>query len=899
MKAGAQTVSFAERELAEAFGQVVNTGLVERNGRFEVDLMPTTFQEAGVRYNIGLHRQGRDMMESAFGVTLFEDNDPRFNVPPSESTVASPQSNDRAMIDFRVVDAYLDTYLGSLDNAHLSTGIRMKKLEQRLVELMPEDFDANRLLGTTRLRRREWVGRMDRAMHLFIDLRGSETGKGVRQLLSEFEQDAEGQGLKLTERQRQTIEDVRNMPRGVVAIAEELAHANYTMGKRLQQAGLIKNARRYYTARLWFAKTADLTLQNIIGQVEGGLGMGMSLDPTTPGTRFRRGLGGRAKARVYDNILEGWLNGQELQLDRAMVAQQKVFEDALEVLAVHGVVEQLEKMGATCIMPRVDRPRRGVKRKPPEGFIEVGGNAVSVRGVYAPPELAGFLKTITDTYEPGKFLKLLTRLNAVSKSTMLFTSFFHHQAFLRSYYYSLPYGGMEAEASALGDLFITSAASFVSLFDTESATKLLMKAKGAREGLNAMMSYAPEVQELNAAGMTLSIGLDYAGKADADANYRQTLVERFLIKPTLGNRMALRMAEHRIESSNWLFDKLGNSLKVQSALMEYRHLKAKHKDELFAGTMTKEKLAAIVASKANDDFGGLNMRRRNQLLGGPRKSGIQFFMRMVMLAPDWTESNVNTVVKMFFPQQGDKETVAGQRVRSIERQAFVGLYLKSIVRSQLPTQVFNMVMAGMDDDDTIAEMYARAFDQPGKLNFLKADVTSAARIVNELFGREDFPDHPDSRYYFNTLGHFLDPAKWVLATNYDLMGPLKAKGSPIARLGLSMMSGRNWRGQVYTDAWPTEDGKDVESLWDGTLATWSFDPGGASWKQYPSLVLDHLMGTMPIFGQSAAGYMIGEDSAFTAMTDALGMHMTKVDGEQLEKQRAQRSRADFFMGAAR
>lgn len=899
MKAGAQTVSFAEQELAEAYADMLGTSPVQRDGRFEVDMMPTMFNDAGPRYNVGLHRQGRDMMESAFGVTLFEDNDPRFNVAPANRPVPTPQSSDRALVDYRVVDAYLDTYLGRLDNAFLSTGIRAKQLEERLLNLMPEDFMSDNRLTSPKGRKRQWVGRMDRAMHLFIDLRGSATGKGVGQLLSEFDAAAKEQGLKLTDTQRQTIEDVRNMPRGVVMIAEEIANANYALGKRLADAGLIKDARRYYTARLWFAKTADVTLQNIIGQVEGGLGTGMSLDPTTPGTLFRRGLGGRAKARVYDNILEGWLNGQQLKLDRALVAQQKVHEDALEVLAVRGVVEQLQHMGAAWIMPRIDRPRRGVKRRPPEGFIEVGGNGVSVRGVYAPPELAGYLKTITDTYEPGKFLKTLTRLNAVSKSTMLFTSFFHHQAFLRSYYYSLPYGGIEAEASALGDMFVVSAASFVSLFDTESATKLLMKAKGAREGLNAIMSYAPEVQELNAAGMTLSIGMDYAGKADADANYRQTLVERFLIKPTLGNRMALRMADHRIESSNWLFDKLGNSLKVQSALMEYRHLKAKYKDDLFAGKQTKEKLAAIVASKANDDFGGLNMRRRNQLLGGPRKSGIQFFMRMTMLAPDWTESNVNTVIKMFFPQQGDKETVSGQRIRSIERQAYTGLYLKSIVRSQLPTQIFNMVMAGMDDEDTISDMYARAFEKPEKLNFLKADVTVAARIINELFGRADFPDHPDSRYYFNTLGHFLDPVKWILATNYDLMGPLKAKASPLARLGLSMMSGRNWRGQVYTDAWPTEDGKDAESLWDGTLAVWSFDPGGASWKQYPSLVLDHLLGTMPIFGQSAAGYMIGEDSAFTAMTDALGMHMTKVDGKQLEKERAQRSRADFFMGAAR
>jgi len=896
MRTGAQTVSFLEAELADAFGEMVGAKPVVRNERYEIDLKATMYEKAGPQYAYGAQLAFRDRMEMATEARLFEDNDARFNINPDKADVPAPDSaRDSVMVDYRKVNAYLDFYLGRLDKSYHAVQLRGKKYEDRLLALMPEELKGKPFA------KRNWVGRMDRAMHLWIDLSGSESGKSIEELLTEFEQAAAAKDMKLSDRQAETIRDVRNMPQEVRFIADELATHNHMLGTALANAGMINEGRRYYTARIWFMDSEELALQNLTSEI--GFGMGQSLDPTKAGVRFRRGLGARAKARTYDNILEGWLDGRKLSIDRALVAQEKVHSDAMEALATNVLLKQLESVGAVYLAPTKMRPRRGVKMRAPGNMTRVISNAPTMDGVWAVPELANELSALTNVFQPGEFLRTAYKIQAVTKSTLLFTSLFHHQAFMRSYYYSLPLQGAGAEASALGDLFWASAASVTSLFSQDQATRVLMKSKGAREGYNAIMSMSPELDDLVDAGLTVAIGMDYAAKADMDSDWRKTWMERAIARGETGRRWSEALADHRIETSNWLFNKLGNSLKAQAALMEYRHMLFKNADALANGQITKARIAEIVAAKTNDDFGGLNLRRRkHSVFGkGPRRSGWQFFLRMVMLAPDWTESNFNTIAKIVYPTSAgrDIESPMSAKQRALERGAYASLYAKSILRAQIPTQIFNIMMAGFDPDEDVEEMYARMWEKPEKLAFLKADVTVVARAINQMFGPRDKQryEHPDTRYYFNTMGHFLDPAKWVLGLGFDIMGPLKAKGSPFVRAGLSALSGRNWRGQVYTNAWPTEDQGDKDLLWDGTIAAWDFQYGlGIAPRQALSFLADQILGSAPIFGQSLVGFAVGEDTAFTALADSFGAHMTKIDGEQLEKARA---RGDFVIGRAR
>ena len=389
------------------------------------------------------------------------------------------------------------------------------------------------------------------------------------------------------------------------------------------------------------------------------------------------------------------------------------------------------------------------------------------------------------------------------------------------------------------------------------------------------MGMIPEIMEGVDAGLTLSVGMSYSTVADMNNDWRRTFIERAVAK--MGAEGAAgKLADARVQSSNWLFNTLGTSLKSQAFLLEYRHELKRHSKQLKEGTMSKEEIAERVASKTNDDFGGLNLRRGSQLIGGTRSAGTQLLMRLFFLAPDWTESNFNTAYKMIRTTATDEINgkVTSEATRRMEQEMYGGLYLKAAVRSQIPTLLWNALMAGLDDEETIQSLYGKAWNDGSPLNILKADVTPIARMVEALFGQSD-KHHADSRVYFSLLGHFLDPVKWLLSWNRDITGPIKGKLGPIGRATANFANGDNWRGQSFTELgiWSDRD----KTLLNGHMREWKFADSGTSLSELPSWFLDTILGNMPIAGQSVLETAFGQETGFDLIGTALGFHLSRTN----------------------
>lgn len=878
LSGGASYMRVSDQGLAEEIARIAKSKVDD--GLIALDA--PVYQRAGEQYNLGQMRSARDRQQRMFGYQLWSDNDLSFNLDSTGKPAPLLTTSSTAMMDYEKLDAMLETYLSRLDRNVHYTNLLSTKHEQTLVNMLAEDASPGE--------KSKHVQRMGRAIHMYIDLMGNDEGLPMDELVARFRQQMAAKNQKISEAQEQMIQDALTLSGTPLELAERIARENLDFGTKLRDAGLISNAREWYSARLWFLKPKDAEGKDFTDPSVG------AIDPTRAGGRFLRGVGGRAKARVYNSILDGWVDGLELTIDNAIVAQHKVMRDGNEALANAGFAKALKD---NKIVVEI---REG--RQVPPGYKRIRSSSRSFDGMYAPASFADELSALTARFswdsfgKAGRPLRFIYGLQARTKSTLLFTSLFHHQAFMRSYFFSIP----DAK-SQVGDVFTLARASYQSLYSPNRATKTLMQSEAAKQGWDAMMSYSPEIDLLVANGLTLGLGLDYSQKASWDQNWRKTWVEAAVGK--VNQQWGESLADKRIASSNWLFGKLGTSLKAQAGLLEYRHLIHKNKADLDSGKITRSQIAAIVASKTNDDFGGLNLRRGKQIIGGARQPGTQLALRLFFLAPDWTESNFNTVWKLAKSTAiaPDTDDEGQKKLREIERKAYGNMYVQAMVRTQIPTLIFNAIMAGIDDEETLASIYSKSwnsgFDKksflgvvPTNFNFLSADITLLSKVFDEMVGIKGNPKHGNSRLYYNGMGHFMDPAKWATGMlNWDLLGPIKAKASPLVRFVSNAASGENWRGMTYTPI-PEMLVKDGDR-WRVQLTKWEFGSGSVGAANLPSFLLDEVTNTLPIFVQSGFRTIAGEDSAFDFLADAFGFHVKR----QYEKRSGgNASRATFLIG---
>jgi GNAT superfamily N-acetyltransferase len=464
--------------------------------------------------------------------------------------------------------------------------------------------------------------------------------------------------------------------------------------------------------------------------------------------------------------------------------------------------------------------------------------------LYAPAEIAKRLNKILDSSAlRGKLrvggvsvIDVLTKYNAVFKSTILATSFFHHIAFMNSY-----------------------------LLGTRHKTAGEWRfMKAYKEGLDAVNSLNPVVELLVRNGLTLGRMQDWEESIlrSEDTIFGRA-IDRFSDKVGIESPRKFKdwVNGLRERQANFLFQKFGAGLKVKAALIEYKNALKEHPD------MDPNERAKMVASLINDDFGGLHHQRMERSQTG------QHIFRLFALAPDWTESNIRSMYKVFLKGGPD-----GTKDIKAQKEVYRRFWASVITKGLTATILANLALSAGDDDD-FWERYKKAWDE-GHLRWLDVDITP---IYKALGGETN------ARKYFTLIGHFKDPFKFVTA-------PVRSahhKGSVLYSTVYELMSGKDWKGQRFTTfpemfgfddkgvyvtskkgKYKAGDPKGGKLKWQLTTYKAGGSGGSPDYSQLPSYVLSQLRGLTPVQIQNLLARMAGEAEWFETIAKSVGLKVS-------------------------
>jgi len=312
----------------------------------------------------------------------------------------------------------------------------------------------------------------------------------------------------------------------------------------------------------------------------------------------------------------------------------------------------------------------------------------------------------------------------------------------------------------------------------------------------------------------------------------ETVVGKILDKCKATKAIKDTILDLRRRQVDFLFGEFGAGLKAKAFQIEFRQQLKKNPTE------DPNRIAARVASMVNDDFGGLHLERMG------RNPTLQHIFRLFLLAPDWTESNVRTMLKAFHvASQDGKELAMYQR-----------FWAGVIIKGMGATVLANFALSGGDIDEFI-KRYRIAWGENWRdvlqMHWMSIDITPIYRA---------FGGDRNKRKYFSLIGHFRDPFKFVLRP----ITSLKHKGSVISSIALEALSGTDWKGDKFTTL-----GELLE-----TGQTVTYGKGRAiQWDQFPSYLISQLIGAMPTQIQNLIAWASGEMEAFDALWRSLGLHL--------------------------
>jgi len=498
-----------------------------------------------------------------------------------------------------------------------------------------------------------------------------------------------------------------------------------------------------------------------------------------------------------------------------------------------------------------------------KNFVITADGAILRREpLYAPNDVADELNRILgqSKLKGVPSINTITNYNAAIKAMILQTSLFHHLAFSRSYLFG-------AALASMKNLNIISA---------------------YKKGLRAVQEMTPEIELLVRNGLTIGRIQDW----DELATYYRDRTDNMMKKMLIPKAVREKIITFQERQAHSLFNRFGAGLKAYTALLEYRNLLKKEPQ------LSPDERAEIVANLVNDDFGGLHLQRMRTIMTGKqgRDQTVQHIFRLFALAPDWTESNIRSMVKAI---------KAGS---AAERRAYQQFWARTMWRGIfLATVMPNVLLAYWDRDDDeddesyvdrIVRRYKTAWDK-GWLRWLEVDITPLYRLLGG--GKEN-------RAYFSTVGHFRDPIKFIFPNapdgKFDI-NPFVAmhhKGSVIYRMFFEIATGRNWKGRPFTH-WDELLGLDDESWaphYKGVYKTSSAkhgfrkgdDKGGklqfsltksqyedmgwhpVGFSRMPSYLLAQARGSLPVQFQNMFSFMMGELDAFESIGKSLGFQVS-------------------------
>jgi len=413
--------------------------------------------------------------------------------------------------------------------------------------------------------------------------------------------------------EKQKIVDLsQNLPPEMKAIAEKIEKSYHEIGVEAKDSSVIKNMLDDFASRRW----------NIGGKKKGARKFGTTT--------------GHAKQRKFKTIIEAWADPEfkfELTEKGATDNLRKYKEEIIKTIEDKQFVDVLKKQKDLDGNPllttkhlegyeRVEHPNfktwewagKVAEKGKVYGknfFKTEDGKLMERRELYAPKDQAKNLNNIlgiSKLYDiPG--VKGITKFNDITKAWILQTSLFHHLAFSRSYYFGTQ-GKKFSEGKGLGEMDIQ---------------------RAYQAGIKAIEEGDPAVRLGVENGLTLGMKQDWN-----EASLREgTWVGKVLDKTKATKATKDAINNFRQSQADFLFGELGAGLKAKSFMIEMRAQMKKYPNE------NRKVTAARVARLINDDFGGLHLQR----IGGKhgRNPTFQHGLRLALLAPDWTESNIRTM----------------------------------------------------------------------------------------------------------------------------------------------------------------------------------------------------------------------------------------------------------------
>ena len=663
---------------------------------------------------------------------------------------------------------------------------------------------------------------IDRAIHIAIDSK-----RNIDHVTELFD--------KLTPEQKSIVALSQNLPPKVQDIVERIEKSYRELGLEALDAGVIRNVLDGYANRIWDLENKSATE------------LGKKFGATTR----------HAKQRKFETIIEGMSKGFNLKVESATNNLQILKEEISKAIASKNLINQMKKTKNLDGQPlattkfiegysKIDVPNFIQWRHAGEvtegksygkNFFIQENMLFERQDLYAPKDVAKRINKIFGVSGlkdvPG--IKTLTKYNAIAKAWILQSSLFHHLAFMRSYY-------LGTNNKRFGEMDVIQA---------------------YQSGIKSIEMSDPNVRLGVANGLTLGLRQDW----EENLLQEKTIIGKTIDKIPGGTKVKDKILGLRQAQADFLFGEFGAGLKAKSFLIELRNHQKAHPD------LTADQAAKEVANLINDDFGGLHLERLE------RNPTLQHIFRLLMLAPDWTESNIRTMVKSVNASKASET--------DMYRKFWAGI----LVKGALLTALSNMLMSAFDEDDEQAKgtiekffrNYKRAWKE-GNLKATKVDVTP----IYKLFGGDT-----ERRKYFSILGHFTDPMKFILHP----IKSAKHKGSVLFNFFYDAVTGTDWAGRRFTTL-PELIGQDKDKglyktsrtgkykkgdpkfgKLKGKTVTFDYKRHPLTYEQTPSYLVNKLKGVQPVQVQNGISWMMGEMEGFDALANSLGLGITSTYGD--------------------
>lgn len=536
------------------------------------------------------------------------------------------------------------------------------------------------------------------------------------------------------------------------AIKEEYEH----IGQWAKENGVIQDVIDNYVARAWEFKGKPATEENF---------------KFATSTRH-------SMQRTLETILQGYAEGMKLKVEGAtnnflilkreignVIENKKLLDEGLSLRYDSG---ERGTNGKSIMKPlfttKTDEP--GYVRVESKGFrkwdydrkledytaeqrkffgrdtmVTENGTVLQKRDIYAPEEIAKSLNNIMGKgKQSSNFFKDLQVFNAAVKQSILSLSPFHYIAFSRAH-------GLSAIFKRGGDVSPIMA---------------------YRKGLTMLEDQNVHGQELIRNGMTINRQPEWEeGVLD-----HQTYLGKQLDKMKFTRVMKDKMLNFNEQLHRHLFGTYGAGLKMFDGVQLAQSELIKNPNQ------QPSEVYARVAKLMNDSYGGINWdRMRGTRMQNPTNRRA---MSLLLLAPDWTASNLRMAKKAF--EKGDEGL--------LYRKAWGRVMLRGIAITGLANSILAMMDEQDDDGNPISwaeameRRYSKAWET-GKLRSAMIDITPLYHMVG---------GPAEKRAYFSVFGAYTDPIK--MTTNAG--GFIDSKGSYISKGVKDFFTAQNWQGKEFT-----------------------------------------------------------------------------------------------------